>query len=141
MDKYTKIKAELDKQKQYGLQLSTNLRQAQKKKTRTMSSYRNLISSTSSTFGSSSLFRVTHFSHCFPSSTVKKKIKVQIDDNNETKKMKEELENMRKNFENKENSYITQLNLVNKEMEKLKNKIESYEEKIKEIKRKKNIEF
>ena len=32
MDKYTKIKSELDKQKQYGIQLSANLRQSQKKK-------------------------------------------------------------------------------------------------------------
>ena len=141
MDKYTKLKTELDKQKQYGLQLSTSLRQAQKKKTRTMSSYRAVINSTSSNFGQHSLFRITHFSHYFARSTVKKKIKVQIEDNNEMKKMKEELEDLKKNFENKENSYIGQINIINKEMEKLKTKNESYEEKIKEIKRKKNMEI
>ena len=118
MDKYTKLKIELDKQKQYGLQLSTSLRQAQKKKTRTMSSYRTIINSTSSNFGPSSLYRVTHFSHYFPRSTVKKKIKVQIEDNNEIKKLKDELENLKKNFETKENSYIAQINIIGKENEK-----------------------
>ena len=54
MDKYTKLKIELDKQKQYGLQLSTSLRQAQKKKTRTMSSYKTIVSSSTASFTASS---------------------------------------------------------------------------------------
>jgi hypothetical protein len=91
MDKYTKMKTELDKQKQYGAQLSNNLRQAQRKKSRTMSSYRTIGNSTSSNFyNASSLYRVTHFSHYFPRSKVKKKVKVEIDDNNNVKKLKED---------------------------------------------------
>ena len=91
MDKYTKMKTELDKQKQYGAQLSNNLRQVQRKKNRTMSSYRTIGNSTSSNFyNASSLYRVTHFSHYFPRSKVKKKVKVEIDDNNNVKKLKED---------------------------------------------------
>ena len=142
MDKYTKIKTELEKQKQYGLQLSTSLRQAQKKKTRTMSSYRPIVNSTSSSFTPSSLYRITHFSHYFPRSTLKKKIKVQIEDNNnEIKRLKEDIENYKKDYEKKENSYISQINIISKEMEKMKIKNENYEEKIKAVKRKKNIEI
>ena len=145
MDKYTKLKIELDKQKQYGLQLSTNLRQAQaqKKKNRIMSSYRTVGgNSTSLSFSPSSMYRVTHFSHFFPRSTVKKKIKVQIEDNNnDIKRLKDELENCKKDFEKKENGYISQINIINKELEKMKIKNENNEEKIKELKRKKNIEI
>ena len=139
MDKYTKIKTELDKTKQYNLQLSTSLHQAQKKKNRVMSSYRTINSISS--FTPSSLYRITHFSHYFPRSTIKKKIKIQIEDNNDIKKLKEELENCKKEYEKNENSYISQINLINKELEKLKIKNEKYEDNIKELKRNKNIEI
>ena len=142
MDKYTKIKTELDKQKQYGVQLSNNLRQVQKKKNRTMSSYRTIANSTSANFYNvSSLFRVTHFSHYFPRSKVKKKIKVEIDDNNNIKKIKEELEKSKKEFEKKENSYISQMNLINKKYEDIKLINENLEGNIKELKKIKNNEI
>ena len=141
MDKYAKIKLELDKQKQYGLQLSTSLRQAQKKKACTMSSYRTIVSSSTSSFTPASLYRITHFSHFFPRSTFKKKIKVQIEDNNnEIKKLKEELDSSKKDYEKKENSYISQINIINQENEKLKQKNENLEVNIKDLKQKKNIE-
>ena len=98
MDKYTKIKSELDKQKQYGIQLSANLRQSQKKKSRTISSYRTIANSTSTSFAPFSLFRITHFSHFFARCTLKKKVKVQIDDNDNVKKLKEELDNYKKEY-------------------------------------------
>ena len=142
MDKYTKMKTELDKQKQYGAQLSNNLRQAQRKKSRTMSSYRTIGNSTSSNFyNASSLYRVTHFSHYFPRSKVKKKVKVEIDDNNNVKKIKEELEKCQKEFEKKENSYISQMNLINKKYEDIKLINENLEGNIKEIKRNKSNEI
>ena len=142
MDKYTKIKTELDKQKQYGVQLSNNLRQAQRKKNRTMSSYRTIANSTSTNFyNAASMYRVTHFSHYFPRSKVKKKIKVEIDDNNNAKKIKEELENCKKEFEKKENSYISQMNLINKKYEDIKLINENLEGNIKEIKKNKNNEI
>ena len=134
MDKYTKIKMELDKQKQYGLQLSTSLHQSQKKKPRTMSSYRTIGNSTSSSFSPSLLYRVTHFSHYFPRSTLKKKIKVQIENDMNNKKIKEELENYKKESEKKENSYISEINRINKELEKIKIKKEELEENMKDIK-------
>ena len=144
MDKYTKLKIELDKQKQYGLQLSASLHQAQKKKGRIMSSFRTIANSTSSSFSPASLHRVTHFSHYFPRSTCKKKIKLQIEDNNENiKKLKEELENCKKESEKKENSYISQINIINKELEKMTkktknlNKIFKISKKIKKLKWKK----
>ena len=142
MDKYTKMKTELDKQKQYGAQLSNNLRQVQRKKNRTMSSYRTIGNSTSSNFyNASSLYRVTHFSHYFPRSKVKKKVKVEIDDNNNVKKLKEELEKCKKEFEKKENSYISQMNLINKKFEDIKLINENLEGNIKEIKRNKSNEI
>ena len=142
MDKYTKIKTELDKQKQYGVQLSNNLRQAQRKKNRTMSSYRTIANSTSTNFyNAASMYRVTHFSHYFPRSKVKKKVKVEIDDNNNVKKIKEELENCKKEFEKKENSYISQMNLINKKYEDIKLINENLEGNIKEIKKNKSNEI
>jgi len=142
MDKYTKIKTELDKQKQYGVQLSNNLRQAQRKKNRTMSSYRTIANSTSTNFyNEASMYRVTHFSHYFPRSKVKKKVKVEIDDNNNVKKIKEELENCKKEFEKKENSYISQMNLINKKYEDIKLINENLEGNIKEIKKNKSNEI
>ena len=142
MDKYTKMKSELDKQKQYGVQLSNNLRQAQRKKNRTMSSYRTIANSTSSNFfNAASLYRVTHFSHYFARSKVKKKIKVEIDDNNNVKKIKEELEKCKKEFEKKENSYISQMNLINKKYEDIKLINENLEGNIKEIKKNKSNEI
>jgi hypothetical protein len=142
MDKYTKLKTELDKQKQYGVQLSNNLRQAQRKKNRTMSSYRTIANSTSSNFfNAASMYRVTHFSHYFPRSKVKKKVKVEIDDNNNVKKLKEELEKFKKDFETKENSYISQMNLINKKYEDIKLINGNLEENIKEIKKNKKNEI
>ena len=142
MDKYTKIKTELDKQKQYGVQLSNNLRQAQRKKNRTMSSYRTIANSTSTNFyNAASMYRVTHFSHYFPRSKVKKKVKVEIDDNNNVKKIKEELENCKKEFEKKENSYISQMNLINKKYEDIKLINENLEGNIKGIKKNKSNEI
>ena len=142
MDKYTKIKTELDKQKQYGVQLSNNLRQVQRKKNRTMSSYRTIANSTSSNFyNAASLYRVTHFSHYFPRSKIKKKVKVEIDDNNNVKKIKEELEKCQKDFEKKENSYIAQMNLINKKYEDIKLINENLEGNIKELKKNKRNEI
>ena len=142
MDKYTRIKTELDKQKQFGAQLSSNLRQAQRKKNRTMSSYRTIANSTSSNFfNAASMYRVTHFSHYFPRSKIKKKIKVEIDDNNNVKKIKEELEKCKKDFEKKENSYISQMNLINKKYEDIKLINENLEGNIKELKKNKSNEI
>ena len=142
MDKYTKLKIELDKQKQYGLQLSASLHQAQKKKSRIMSSFRTIANSTSSSFSPASLHRVTHFSHYFPRSTCKKKIKLQIEDNNENiKKLKEELENCKKESEKKENSYISQINIINKELEKMTKKNEEFEQNFQNFKKNKKIEM
>ena len=142
MDKYTKLKTELDKQKQYGVQLSNNLRQAQRKKNRTMSSYRTIANSTSSNFfNAASMYRITHFSHYIPKSKVKKKVKVEIDDNNNVKKLKEELEKFKKDFETKENSYISEMNLINKKYEDIKLINGNLEENIKEIKKNKKNEI
>ena len=143
MDKYTKLKLELDKQKQYGLQLSASLHQAQKKKNnRIMSSYRTIVNSTSSSFFPASLYRITHFSHYFARSKLKKKIKVQIEDNNEKIiKLKEELENCKKESEKKENSYISQINIISKELEKMRKKNEEYEENLQNFKKMKKFEL
>ena len=141
MDKYTKIKSELDKQKQYGIQLSANLRQSQKKKSRTISSYRTIANSTSTSFAPFSLFRITHFSHFFARCTLKKKVKVQIDDNDNVKKLKEELDNYKKEYEKKENSYISQINMISKKYEDMKLKNENLELNIKELIKNKNNEI
>ena len=146
MDKYTKMKAELENQKKYNLQLSTNIHKQQKRKSRVMSSlYKvNPNNMNNNMYSPSFLYRITHFSHYFPRNKISKKIKADPEretlDNN-FQKMKEEFENYKKNYEKNENSYIAKINLLNKEKEELIKEKEKLEEKIKEITLNKNKEI
>ena len=143
MNKYTKMKTELENQKKYNLQLSTSLHKNQKRKSRIMSSsYKvnpGMIGNTNS-FNPSYLFRITHFSHYFPRIKFTKKAK-ELEDNNDYQKIKEELDELRKKYETNENSYISQINILNKEIEDLKYDKEQLEENINELKINKNKEI
>ena len=143
MNKYTKMKTELENQKKYNLQLSTSLHKNQKRKSRIMSSsYKvnpSMIGNTNS-FNPSYLFRITHFSHYFPRIKLTKKAK-ELEDNNDYQKIKEELDELRKKYETNENSYISQINILNKEIEDLKYDKEQLEENINELKINKNKEI
>ena len=142
MNKYTKMKLELDNQKKYNLQLSTSLHKQQKRKSRVMSSlYKanpNIIPNNN--YNLSYAYRITHFSHYFPRNKITKKIKAE-EDNNILQKMKEEIENLKKNYEKNENDYIAQIDLLNKEIQELKIEKQQLEENIKEIKINKNKEI
>ena len=141
MDKYTKMKLELENQKKYNLQLSTSLHKQQKKKTRVMSS---LYKANPNILSSSYLYRITHFSHYFPRSKITKKIKSELDEeskNNNYEKMKEELDSYKKNYEKNENYFLSQINELNKKNEELTKEKETLEENIKEIILNKNKEI
>ena len=147
MDKYTKMKSELENQKKYNLQLSTNLHKQQKKKTRVMSSLYKVNPNfmNNMQYGNSYLYRITHFSHYFPRNKIGKKIKNEsesgIGDGAQLKKLKEEFDNSKKNYEKNENNYILQINMLNKEKEELIKEKEKIEENFKEIILNKNKEI
>ena len=142
MNKYTKMKAELENQKKYNLQLSTNIHKQQKRKSRIMSSSYKVNQNINNPFIPSYLFRITHFSHYFARNKINKRTKTEIDENEiKLQKIKEELDNNKKDYEKNENSYISKINMLNKEIEELKKEKENLEEKIKEIILNKNKEI
>ena len=142
MNKYTKMKLELENQKKYNLQLSTSLHKQPKRKSRIMSSSYKINQNINNVFTPSNLFRITHFSHYFPRNKITKRTKNELDDiDNKIQKMKEELEYYKKDFEKNENSYISKINILNKEIEDLTKEKENLEENIKEIKINKNKEI
>ena len=141
MNKYTKMKLELENQKKYNLQLSTSLHKQPKRKSRIMSSSYKINQNINNAFTPSYLFRITHFSHYFPRNKITKRTKNEDDIDNKMQKMKEELEYYKKDFEKNENSYISKINILNKEIEDLTKEKENLEENIKEIKINKNKEI
>ena len=146
MDKYTKMKAELENQKKYNLQLSTSLHKQQKKKNRVMSSlYKvnpNMINN--NILSSAYLYRITHFSHYFPRSKITKKIKPGFEEeskNNNYQKMKEEFDECKKNYEKNENYFLSEISELNRKNEELIKDKEKLEENAKEIILNKNKEI
>ena len=146
MDKYTKMKAELENQKKYNLQLSTSLHKQQKKKNRVMSSlYKanpNMINN--NILSSAYLYRITHFSHYFPRSKITKKIKPGFEEeskNNNYQKIKEEFDESKKNYEKNENYFLSEINELKKKNDELIKEKEKLEENVKEIILNKNKEI
>ena len=146
MDKYTKMKAELENQKKYNLQLSTSLHKQQKKKNRVMSSlYKanpNMINN--NILSSAYLYRITHFSHYFPRSKITKKIKPGFEEeskNNNYQKIKEEFDEYKKNYEKNENYFLSEINELKKKNDELIKEKEKLEENAKEIILNKNKEI
>ena len=134
MDKYTKMKAELENQKKYNLQLSTSLHKQQKKKNRVMSSlYKanpNMINN--NILSSAYLYRITHFSHYFPRSKITKKIKPGFEEeskNNNYQKMKDEFDECKKNYEKNENYFLSEINELKKKNDELIKEKEKLERK------------
>ena len=142
MNKYTKMKIELENQKKYNLQMSSTLLKQPKRKSRIMSSSYKVNQNLNNALMPSFLLRITHFSHFFPRNKITKKVKNEIDEyNNKIKIMKEEIDNYKKDYEKNENSYIAQINLLNKKIEEMIKEKELLEENIKEIKLNKNKEI
>ena len=142
MNKYTRMKAELENQKKHNIQLSTSLHKQSKRKSRIMSSSYKVNPNLNNALFPSFLFRITHFSHYFPRNKISKRTKTEVDDGNIlANKIREEFDDYKKTYEKNENSYISQINTLNKKIEELEKDKEILEEKIKEIKMSKNKEI
>ena len=142
MNKYTRMKAELENQKKHNIQLSTSLHKQSKRKSRIMSSSYKVNPNLNNALFPSFLFRITHFSHYFPRNKISKRTKTEVDDGNIlANKIREEFDDYKKTYEKNENSYISQINTLNKKIEELEKEKEILEEKIKEIKINKNKEI
>ena len=142
MNKYTRMKAELENQKKHNIQLSTSLHKQSKRKSRIMSSSYKVNPNLNNALFPSFLFRITHFSHYFPRNKISKRTKTEVDDGNIlANKIREEFDDYKKTYEKNENSYISQINSLNKKIEELEKDKEILEEKIKEIKMSKNKEI
>ena len=75
------MKSELENQKKYNLQMSSNLLKQPKRKSRIMSSSYKMINQNMNTaLIPSFLLRITHFSHFFPRNKITKKAKSELDE-------------------------------------------------------------
>lgn len=134
-DKYNKLKIEFEKQKQYYIQLTINLRSQKRQLT-------NSINNNSTKNINFTDFQISHFSHIYQNKNPsKKKMKLKSDNNHnnskELKKLKEEFANYKKDTTTEIENKNKELELKNKELEQIKmelnNSKENYEKKIEDL--------